>query len=310
MCESGIFFEVIIATYGDSYLSSASSYEMQYNCPYCESVRGKSDDDHKLYINSNKGVFRCFKCETKGYIDSKDIKYFRNKINNLDTILSDFIKFESSEITKYHIPSMSAVDHEVYRSYLINRGFTDDDIRFYDIRCGSSILKFYPYRVVVPNIIELSDRNRTDMLVARSIIPTEKFRYKNPPGSASKKSVFNLHRIPDNNDRICIAEGVFSSMSIGRDSVATYGKMSSIEQCKMIAKKSPKRIYIVYDFGAEDSASKLAKNLRNIALKSEIFITPLTSEADPNDLGHDEINRLIEDTSVKYNQFYDILINL
>ena len=46
---------------------SQSGDEVRYNCPFCEEIRGKADDDGKLYFNVKKDKGYCFKCQVIVY---------------------------------------------------------------------------------------------------------------------------------------------------------------------------------------------------------------------------------------------------
>jgi putative DNA primase/helicase len=59
-------------------------------CPFCDSGKDKADNQNKLSVNSETGVFNCFRCNTKGS-------------------WSDFLRFfgEPSRPTRFHEPTSS-----------------------------------------------------------------------------------------------------------------------------------------------------------------------------------------------------------
>jgi hypothetical protein len=82
--------------------------------------------------------------------------------------------------------------------------------------------------------------------IARSFLPDEKLRYKNPSGFSAGDFVFNLDKIID---EVFIFEGVFDALSLGFPQVGTAMLSSVIkdEQARKILSKNPRRIILVPD---------------------------------------------------------------
>lgn len=228
-----------------------------YHCPVCERGSGSGH----LYVDFDKGVFHCFKCGFKGrsiptllsYLgydrsSLKDIPVSIIKglkdnaydellgldryLNPLDIvpsdystdlrILTDYIEFHSRSLTTQA------------RDYLHARGIDDQKISHYSIREGVDqtgrsltkdiVGKDYSGRILVPSI---SGDNMTFFVardyLGRSNVP----KYMNPPQTLaySSEDVWNLSNV--SSKIVIVCEGVFTAISAGYSSVATYGKSLS-----------------------------------------------------------------------------------
>lgn len=85
-----------------------TSSHLIYCCPFCESVRGRPDNDGKFYWSIEKNVGYCFKCETVGILKTDKPKYqvcFENSINRIvNSFESDSSIFESELNSMQDIP--------------------------------------------------------------------------------------------------------------------------------------------------------------------------------------------------------------
>lgn len=242
--------------------------EYQFICPFCLDVVGTPDLSGHLFVRSDNGVYHCYRCDSKGVINAP-----KNPISATNSellkLVTDYLK-EPSESRledtnpvkkfQYQIPTKRLVDNSVALEYMRNRGFSDEDLEYYDLRVGS-VMDEYLGRVIIPN--EVYRNNWTDMFTARSYVGHER-RYKNPSGSESGLAVFNLFRIPMNSDRIIITEGPITAMAAGRDAVAMYGKLNNPMKLRMILDKNPKSIVVNFDPDAEHVAVDTAKTLKMI----------------------------------------------
>lgn len=239
---------------------SATHKEAIYLCPYCESVKGSPDKSGHLYVNIKSKKFSCKRCGTEGRVSAKS-NYSQEKDQSLEDIVGMIESLnEESELseTQYTIPLLRVTELPSAYEYIRNRGFTDEDIDFYDIRVGNIFNRNMFGRIIVPNIVY--DRVYTDMFIARTYIDSGK-RYMNPVGRNSSLSVFNLHRIPDNPDRMIICEGSLTAIAAGRNAVALYGKHCSRTQFKKILSKNPKEIVVNLDPDAIKESDELCQRL-------------------------------------------------
>lgn len=287
------YYYIAELSFGQDHTEPSYKGEIQYCCPFCESVRGKKDKSYKLYVNINSGKYHCFKCNTNGRLRLSDEVVSYVKTNNLDRLS---VKKESAKSDyPYVLPTTKASDNPNALNYLIRRGYSKEIADFYNIRYASIIDSLYPGRIVVPNIVK---GGFTDMLVARSIDPNidKRWKYLNPSGSDKRNIVFNLHR-NINSDKLIITEGVFSAMSCGVNGVATYGKLVSNEQISQIVKSKPKEVYVMLDFDAQNESFNLAKTLSRYLPNSKVYYVELLDNRDPNDLGYSGVMNAIRTQS-------------
>ena len=238
--------------------------EYQFICPFCLEVLGTPDKSGHLFVRSDNGVYHCYRCDSKGAVytpkaqisasNSDLLKLATDYLNPSDQLINVNTEF------KYEIPNRKITDNKLALQYMRDRGFSDEDLEYYDLRVGS-VLDEYIGRIIIPN--EVHNKYWTDMFVARTYVGDDR-RYKNPPGSISGLSVFNLFRIPMNSDRIIINEGPITAMAAGRDAVAMYGKLNNPMKLRMILDKKPKSVVVNIDPDAEHVAVETARVLKRM----------------------------------------------
>lgn len=282
-------FDYIVSTLGTDYLHGSHG-ELRYNCPFCE-AEGDDHNDHKLYVNYIKGKYFCFRCEAKGAIKFDDILMSGSNseggvatlLEVLDNLGKEEEVAQEEESDFFLIPRTVPIPGTVAWDYIISRGISPVDISYYDIRVASINDKGFFGRFIIPNVVY--NGIWTDMYTARTYV-NDKIRYKNPPSSKRNDLVFNLHRIPQNPDRIIINEGQVNSIIAGTDSVATFGKYVSDNQLKMILAKNPKKVYVSLDTDARDKAEKLCERIVSLSdSQCEVYLVELPDGKDAADLG-------------------------
>jgi len=302
--QRDVKIDLIESAFGTDYKRANNGQELRYDCPFCEEFRGKPDGDYKFYINVKSLVYNCFKCRASGKLRlDKKIQTLLKDITDVYEELIKFVNetssdyFEDEEEQKlYKIPVRSALSRETAREYLIeDRGLTEQEIRFYNIRLGDMSNNFFG-RVVIPNVVHKAIW--TDMYVARTYVDKDP-KYLNPNASKSGNAVFNLHNIDYNPDKIIITEGVFSSISSGNNGVCVYGKHVTNGQLKKIIDKSPDRIYVALDSDAEEESINLCDRIKTYYNK-EIYRVVLPDGKDPNDLGKETFLNMLDDISIKF----------
>lgn len=289
----------ITAKFGADYIiASESAGEIVYHCPFCPE-RGKKNSDRKLYVNVNKLAYDCKRCGTRGFLWSKEAEFFED-----NTALKDLFSKQEDLSLYYHLPADRLIDYpsSTAYSYMIGRGFTPDDMIKFSMRLPGTKDRNLLGRVVVPNRIVYKDY--TDMFTARTFTGQPN-RYYNPPNSRKSKILFNLHNIPPNPDYIILNEGPLNSIIAGDYSVASYGKILSNAQFRLIKELNPKEIYISYDTDAEEQSEVLCKKFL-----AYTDIVPhkvmLPDNKDAVDLGHERYLDIVLNTK-KYNCFASLL---
>lgn len=279
--------DYIVGLFGDDYIE-ATGAEIRYQCPFCRDL-GKTYDDYKLYINVNKLVYRCPRCESVGHIDMGENLYKSNSEECSDALTQYLISLieepeeDEDDLSDYFvIPKSKPIPGTQAWDYIIDRGITPVDISKYDIRVPDLNSPSSMFgRFIIPN--RVISNIWTDIYVARSYIG-DPVRYKNSKSSKKSKIVFNLHRVPKGVNRLILNEGAINSIIAGDDSVATFGKYVSDDQLSMILKKEPEKIYVSLDTDAREQAEKLCSRIVELT-SSEVYLVELPEGKDASDLG-------------------------
>lgn len=316
----------VLEKFGDNAIGQSGD-ELIYKCPFCQERRGTPDTKGHLYVNKKNLMYFCQRCEARGYLGDLETKGYDftptptnvELMNSIGGIISRGNRGQEYYSLKDSYPITENLKFSIYEmqaiNYLYNRGFNLRTIKFYGIRLGD-IFSRYRYRIIVPNEIKIiDDTEYTDMFVARWFsAETEDYngkkisKYLNPRGENRRSSVFNLHRIKDG-DPIIITEGCFTSMSAGRNSVATYGKyITSIQLTKILA-KNPSLIYVALDPDALDAARKICHRIyQSTDIPLKLVILP--DGEDANSLGHEKfmsyLRRSIDYDPVRFG-IYDLV---
>lgn len=292
---------LVISVLGSDYaVANESSGEITYHCPYCPSY-GKRNNDRKLYVNVNKLVYDCKRCGTKGSLRPKDATLYEDK-SDIGDILG---RPEKEQQSFYLLPRTLLADYPestAYR-YMIGRGFSASDIVKFSMRLpGLHDDSRLIGRVVIPNRILYKDY--TDMFTARSFTGQPN-RYYNPPSSQKSSILFNLHNIPPNPEYLILNEGPLNSIIAGDMSVASYGKILSDAQFKLIKELNPKEIYISYDTDAEEQSDALCRKFLSYTdiIPHKVI---LPENKDAVDLGRERYLDIVLSTK-RYNCYTSLL---
>ena len=276
-----INIEKIIARFGEDYRINSKG-NLDYNCPFCEAVRGKPDKEHKFGVDVKTTVYNCFKCHTSGII-------VKRKLSNSEKIvpfLIDYFK-EETKISQY-LNSNKLIElkdvvnikkNTVAYDYLKSRYITDEQIEYYHILNG---VNGHFGRIIIPNLVI---SKWTDFYQGRTYLDRIP-KYLNPGNIDKSTIVFNLHNQDKKQKRFYIVEGVFSAVRAGKDVGCIYGSSISDIQVELINKYNFNEIYCCLD---GDEAGTIG-NIKMAELllektKSKIYIVKLPKNSDPADLG-------------------------
>ncbi len=276
----------VLATFGHNVIRGNGKDEVRYNCPECLKRRGKPDLDGKLYVNVKSLKFHCFKCGYAGVISKEavsDQKYYHETVDSSLKEIADEVNSIDNKSTDFSlkIPRESVLSNKNAVRYLLKRGFTKQQMEYYDMRSGNLNQEFG--RIVIPN--EVDHRVYTDFYSARTYIDQIP-KYHNP-GKQKSKIVFNLFRQKEG-EPIIIVEGALTAVAAGYHAVATLGKTMTKYQASAIAKKKPSKIYVNYDYGAEQNSHDACKVLKSVLPETPIYEVFMPDERDAADLSRDE----------------------
>jgi len=284
---------------------------ISYNCPFCEG-KGKSEDtEEKLWVNLEKLVFICYRCETQGSLkylftrlnltieDSVRLKDFYSRIASLRGIeVKEEVEPASTDvIVDDYVPHLMeercipvSTDSPGW-GYLRSRGLSKEDLDFYQFAEGGERGR-YRNRVIVPTF-DFTE-SKVKFFVARAYLPVffykkgvkkEAPKYLNPRGKNRSLTLFNLWKALDvSSTEIVITEGVFSAIGAGKNAVATYGKLVADTQVNLLAKNIGSREAIVaLDGDAHEQALELCGRLK-LAGVNVVSMVTLPYGEDPDSL--------------------------
>lgn len=235
--------------------------EQLFTCPRCD--KGK---EPKLYVNSEKGLFNCFRCGFAGPIsrlrnypeiysqveDRESLSVFKKLQNNLTRQYK-----QNSELLKQLKPFREISKEDPQFEYLLSRGWDEDIINCYDILVSDNA--HYTDRVFIT--IDNKDGD-TVFYTGRTILPNVSPKYLN---SVAKKDFVFLAKTPVDDyytDNAYICEGIFDAFKLP-GGIALLGKTLAKDQhISMFAALRPKKnIFICLDPGTVRETKALAKEL-------------------------------------------------
>lgn len=265
---------------------SVSRTETRYLCPYCEDNKGTPDTQGKLYINWDKRVGFCHRCETRlkddGYVD-------------LEITKSRLKAGRPRKKRKFTLDGWTTAvsENPAVQAYALRRNLTSTVCIKFGLRACTTPFK----GLVIPN--ELSDNLITDFFQVRNISPTATLKYLNLPDV--DKPLYGTSRISDKKV-VVVNEGTLSAIAQSRLSdigvLALYGKYISDDQLKELKKLKPDRVYVALDGGFMKSIDKCAKRIVD-HIGCEVYCILYPWMKDPDDLTVEELTACFQ-RAVRY----------
>lgn len=296
--------------FGNEGLRDNGVDEIVFRCPECINRKGSEDRSGHLYVNIKTYKFHCHRCGYSGVISYNEINsnkfYHDDKEHETEDVYKDLINLVSEKNKdnfSLKIPIDKVTSSESATDYLLKRGFTIDQMNYYDMRVGTLIQEFG--RIIIPN--QVHHKVYTDTYSARSYIGQTP-KYHNPSNIKKSEIVFNLHRVREN-EPIILVEGALTAVAAGYHAVATLGKTLSISQASQILQKKPSKIYVNYDYGAERESENACKLLNKLNPDVEILEVRMTDDRDAADLSHYEYTECLL-RAVKYHPILKNILDL
>ena len=230
---------------------------------------------HSIY-----SLFKRLGVDEKYFSELKDICFIPTK----DEVQSKVIVLLPNEYQPLWKPSKSLFyKHAI--NFLKRRGITDTDIKKYKLGyCDDGI---YSNRVIIPSYDE---NGLLNYFVGRSFMGNN-MKYKNP--NVSRDIVpfewFIAWSYP-----IVLCEGVFDAISIRTNAIPMLSKKPSKSLLTKIFQKHVKTIYIALDDDAKKDAYCLSEFFKDFGIDTKVINLP--KNKDPNDLGFEEMNSLMNKT--------------
>jgi len=228
-------------------------------------------------------------------MDTEDVTYFRAKeiIQNtkpeqfsIDTI-NDIVvdkKVQGIELP-YSYKSLLYGDSSIAkrsRYYLSERGFNLEQLdqqgigycdEHYKAQADESSKEAFRKDYYARLIIPFKRSGKLIYYIARSILPNEPLRYKNPSvddvGIGKSELLFNEDALNIYDD-VWLFEGVFDALTIGSHCVSSQGWALSKEQIAIIRRSGCKRLWFAPDKGFYKKA--VETSLQFIESEKEIYV--------------------------------------
>ena len=265
--------------------------EVSFNCPYCNHHK------KKLSINIISQKWQCWVCGKKGrkiYSIFKKVGASSDKIKKYYNLVGDAIPMQKLTTEKIlglpdeFIPILegnkNSPDFRNAFRYIMKRGFSKYDILRYNI--GYCEDGPYSGMIIIPSY---NGDGELNYFTGRSFYNTD-FKHKNPQVS---KDIIGFELLINWKKPITIVEGPIDAMTVDNNAIPLFGKLMSNELRKRIVEKRVKRINIVLDDDAKSDAIKHAEYFMGHGIDVHLVDMP---GKDPNELGRDVINKLIDNT--------------
>lgn len=299
----------IVAVFGDP-VGSNGKDEVRCYCPNCLERKGSPDKSGHLFVNTKTLVYHCVRCDYSGVI-RRDLKVDSRKIydEEKEKDVSDTIRkfkeiFSGEDSYPFKIPIDKVTTSSTATKYLLQRGFTLEQMEYYDMRVGSLSQEFG--RIIIPN--RVSKRVYTDMYSARSYIDQSP-KYHNPFDAKKSHIVFNLHRIPEGSP-IILVEGVLTAVAAGFHAVSSFGKILSRSQASQIVAKHPSVIYVNYDYNTLRESNDACRLLRSLSPEVKILNVIMKDDRDAADMSREEYVKCLESAVLYEPPIYKDILEL
>ena len=233
--------------------------DYRVNCPFCD------DNKKHCYISMHKHLVHCFKCGYKSnwvsfviksmgnitYIEAMTMLYIKPSMLDYENVISKPVinnKASTAELPSDFKPLYSMGAHNIYRSYMLNRGIPVDLWKRYNLGMAEIT---HPYRIIIP--IEKG------YYQGRAIFKYIQPKYINPKVEA-KNVLFNSRALKLY-DEIIVCEGAFSAMMAGDNAIALIGKEPTDEKIDRLLATDVSTFILAIESGAFKSMRKLADAL-------------------------------------------------
>lgn len=256
------------------------------------------DSSNHMGIHLQSGIFHCFKCDRKGPPALLISKLLRVSIRRAEALATEYqtdFRFEEETTKladKIDVKGFLTSLPEQHRQYLLDRNFDPDElIRKYKIGAFGTYGRF-PFRIAIP----VFDEGTLVNLTARDVTGQQEQRYlflKNEEAVVPRNNcVYNIDNC--SRDNVLVVEGPFDVWRMGGATVSFFGTSFSVSQVLRVLAKFPKKVFILFDEGADAHSEKLANyfspfvkhvEVLNIAEKDPACLSPSDALDIKNELG-------------------------
>lgn len=302
-------------TYFDNRIGLRKSTKNWYafQCPYCHKK------DKKGAVHFDFEMVKCWTCEYKKGIvewvaeyegvDWDTSKAIINSCSDADINFSDLVNIRTSNpdtvisfpLGYTPLTRAEGVLGKRAVEYLAGRGLNMEYLYKQQIGyCPAKHTEFkedYFGYIILPFMTDW----RLRYFIGRDYIGNF-LRYKNPDaekcGVGKSELLYNSQAV-DTFKNVMLVEGLFCSLTIGSECMATMGKELSDFQASRIIKSNCEGVYIALDAGEKKASYKMATALVDY---KKVYIVDLSliakdGKKDPNELGKQEVAYLAKHTA-------------
>lgn len=261
-------------------------------CPFCG-----DDPSHHLGINLSNNLISCFRCQRgNGTVIKLVMKLHKVPFPKALKIMQQYVSGAVTEIPKQRsiqkvkevsLSQFSEKLSPLARKYLKARNFDPDFIRRkYGILDGGVVGK-YAHRIIIPFI----QNRKVITYTTRDYSGKSILRYEEMPlDDCAIPSSHTLYNIDTIKDVAIVVEGPTDVWRIGDGCCAVTSIKYTNHQVKCLLRKNPKKIFVMFDHGAEEQARNFAYDVGTL-FKGEIKILHLKN-GDPANLPEDKVKQI------------------
>ena len=298
------------------------SEQIQVNCPKCQEndYSDTPDGKYNLEINTEKRVFRCWKCDEpkfsgslgkliRMYGTSSDYELYKSFAGDYfnynaeeDIVEEQFVQLPSEFVPFSKMDSKNPEHLEAYNYLVLDRKLSMDIILKF--KMGFCLTGKYQQRIIIPSYDSYGDIN---YFVGRTYIKGAKPTYLNPKVDKDK-IIFN-EGVINWDSTLYLVEGIFDVTAI-INGTPLLGKTLSKALFFMLKEKKPP-IVIVLDPDAYRNAIRIFQTIMTIyvGMEDRVKLVKLKGNKDIDSIRKDYgkgavINKLYEARQLEVDDYF------
>ncbi len=244
--------------------------ELIAHCFFNNCDTDSSPKEGHLYFNADTGQYQCKKC---------------NEIGNIVTLKRYFGDIGKSKPSIDDIIIKNKIIPDNIRTYLNNRGITDELIETHRIGFGN----FYKKQWIIIPVPDETGKIITLKLRKNPYDHEQKPKYLHYPSTGNKTTLYGIENLKNETDLIVICEGELDQIiasAQGIPAISSTGGCSTFKD-EWITKLEPiSKIYICLDNdkAGTDASKELANKILEQHPEKQVYITTLPQMKDGKDI--------------------------
>ncbi len=266
--------------------------ELLTNCALC------FDERQRLYIESDTGLWMCFRCGERGHLLSLLVRQLELSFATAYP-LADLIGAKPPEdapvvIEAHRPPPPSTValppgfikdsGDRLVGDYFADRGLKRSLVA--EVGAGYCLTGAYAHRVIIPVITQGAMRT----WVARTWLLDEKKKVLMPPGSQASRALFGYDLLVTERKHwteLIVVEGVFDALRLWdlgyRETIATLGAHITDIQLALMKRLRPEHVVVMRDADEAGDAAAITEGRILVSNMLNVSIAHLTPGTDPGE---------------------------